>query len=183
LKKKDEVATVRNSRTVQNANKRGIAGIRKIGGSDEQARWAMQIYRECGNDFDAVLMVEGESGFVLTKRSNKPNNNGTFDWGLFQFTERYRSHFLFDGYGYPDNSDTAINKAWRKFVRNGGLTRRPKFSKYFYDVNEQIKYGCYLWRNAKPKGYAVSPWYAYRNIARNPEARADITKRFIITYK
>lgn len=67
-------------------------GIHKVGGSDEQARWAMQIYRECGNDLDAVLMVEGESGFVLNAYNK--NKNGTTDTGLFQLNNQFNGKFI-----------------------------------------------------------------------------------------
>lgn len=66
--------------------------IKKKGASDEQNKWVMAVYHECGDDLEAVLMVEGESGFVLNARNR--NKNGSVDLGLFQLNSQFNGKFI-----------------------------------------------------------------------------------------
>lgn len=85
--KKDHVTNDLNEK-----KEKKIVSIRKNGGSDEQAQWAMEIYKQCG-DIMAVYTVEAESGFRHDIVS-KPNRNGSRDYYLFQFNSTYHGDWI-----------------------------------------------------------------------------------------
>lgn len=119
--------------------------------SEDQQRWIAYAFTQCG--IECVLAWEGESAWILDRKGNKQNTDGSWDWGLCQLNNGNKDH--------------------RKFIH----------SKAYFDPYQQLDYCISVWKDAQKRPAKYSPWYAYRNIAAHPKARADIMKRFTIIYK
>lgn len=132
MKKKDEVATVRNSRTVQNANKRYPI---KIGASHEQNQWIKYAFDRCG--IECIKTWIAESGFVLDRKSNSVNYDGTRDYGICQMNSRYHKQFIFK------------NK------------KHGSFSQEFLDPYKQLDRCIGIWNDAMKKNRIKTTFYGY----------------------
>lgn len=100
--------------------KKPIISIKKKGASEEQNRWVMEVYRQCGS-LDAVYTVEAESGFRHDVVS-KQNKNGSRDYYLFQFNSQYHKDFI----SSPESKNpyTQIQRGcemWQKAKKQGRL--------------------------------------------------------------
>ena len=58
-----------------------------------------------------------------------------------------------------------------------------KFIKSNPTPEQQIEYGCSLYKQYKAKGLLANRWYGYRNIIMNPKAMNNVKNRFLITYE
>lgn len=110
-------------------NKSGpkLISITKNGASKEQNEWIMQIYHECGNDLDAVLTVEAESGFILMRKGNKQNNDGSWDWGLFQLNSHYNKAFI----NSPEFKNSKDQISYGCMLWKGSKKKSAKFSPWY----------------------------------------------------
>lgn len=97
---------------------KAIVRIEKIGGSEEQAQWAMEIYKQCGT-IDAVYTVEAESGFRHDVVS-AANSNGTRDYYLFQFNSQWHWPFISSVEGKDPYKQIEYGcNLWRGYVEKG----------------------------------------------------------------
>lgn len=119
-----------------NALERKITGISKIGGSSEQAEWALRIYQECGNDLMAVFTAEAESGFIADRVSPK-NKNGSRDKGIFQLNTSYHTPFISSpAFKDPYQQITYGCSLWKQYKKKGILQNR--WYGYRNIVNDKI---------------------------------------------
>lgn len=118
-----------------------VASITKNGASKEQNEWISYAFARCG--IDCVTTWQAESGWVLDRKGNTANKDGSRDYGECQMNSRYHASFIF---------------------ANG---KNGAYSKDFLDPYKQLDRCIGIWNDAANKGRLKTTFYAY-NVRNTP---------------
>lgn len=80
---------------------------------------------------------QAESGWILDRKGNSVNKDGTRDWGYCQMNSRYHAHWIF---------------------KNG---KNGEFSDHFKNPQQQLDRCIGIWNDAKKRGRLKTTFYAY----------------------
>jgi len=151
-KPKEVVIQAKIKPTQEKPKEREILSITKNGASKEQNEWIKYAFSRCG--LDCVTTWQAESGWVLERRGNTINANGTRDYGLCQMNSLYHSKWIF---------------------KNG---KNGEFSEHFKNPYQQLDRCIGIWNDAKKRGRLKTTFYAY-----NVRNTKGVLNQFTIIYK
>lgn len=123
----------------------------KNGASKEQNEWIKYTFARCG--IECVLTFEAESGWILDRKGNTMNKDGTRDFGACQMNSRYHAHWIF----------------------KNGKNEKEGFSDHFKNPYQQLDRCIGIWNDAKKRRRLKTTFYAYNVINKKPGVRDRFT--------
>lgn len=108
---------------------------------------------------------QAESGWILDRKGNSVNKDGTRDFGICQQNSRYHAHWIFKHFERVQELKKQMNREKNKEKRKQIQEEIEKiqyiYSDSFLNPYQQLDRCIGIWNDAKKRGRLKTTFYAY----------------------